>query len=806
MSRQHAEAIHAAWPSGPPGYALLAVLVGGVALRVIAVFGWWPVATQISDGYERFAGSNPFENPVHPAGYSLILGALGAVTFHEIAFTIFLQHLSGIVSALLLWAATRRVTRSDWAGLLPAGIVLLQPDQIFLEHAIMSESWAILATSVGLYAAVRAFDEPGPWWRWPLLAGAALGLAVTIRTAGLFVLPVAVVALLLCRPGVLRSWRNWGAPAAAAGAAAAIVLTYAAANATVGERFDIRSSPGWYLYGRAAQFADCDRFDPPEGTEVLCENRPSSERQGGQWYWGLGFRAGSTAPGPRHLGPFGEHDELIGEWSRRAILAQPVDYLGSVWEYLHPYWSGSPPERPSSGSALDPQLAFADGYNESQRAAIEPRVERRLEGFYNDFAVHKNQTALEFLRELQQVIRFAPIALSAATLFTLVGLVFGSRRSRVGVFLFGVGGLALIVAPALTGNYFGRYVIPMAGPLAAAVAITTVQLWRGAIRPRWSVAPEAPETRRRDLPTEVGMRADSSRRRRPPYQVLVVLGAYFIALVIAAAALVAWLSGDDESGNDNGTTVPTQGAGGQGKASQPRLVEPPASRESVKEAKKKITTLLASDECDRINELNPVSRQQFLDTKDRCESLKRLDGLKVRGAEPYGDAGAVIDYASGSRTISAVLIRDRDGLFHVAFIDGLRGVPSADTKLAKQFDGAAERGVKALANRDCDAFLDVAHRRFGRGAGSRDQVCPRVDENPIAKLFEAYPKAKTKRLGGNEAYGFYSVSTPGVHVTAVLARQTEKGAPAEAPPLPKAAAKYGYVDDYVTNLRAEDGK
>jgi hypothetical protein len=50
------------------------------------------------------------------------------------------------------------------------------------------------------------------------------------------------------------------------------------------------------------------------------------------------------------------------------------------------------------------------------------------------------------------------------------------------------------------------------------------------------------------------------------------------------------------------------------------------------------------------------------------------------------------------------------------------------------------------------------------------------------------------------------VSTPGVHVTAVLARQTEKGAPAEAPPLPKAAAKYGYVDDYVTNLRAEDGE
>jgi Dolichyl-phosphate-mannose-protein mannosyltransferase len=482
MAGRTSRPIQRTWPPGAPGYALLALLVGGVALRVIALLSWWPAVTQISDGYERFAGSNPFENPVHPAGYSLVLGALGTVTFHQVAFTVFLQHLSGVASAVLLWAATRRVTGSNWAGLLPAGIVLLQPDQIFLEHAIMSESWAILATSVGLYAAVRAFDEPGPWWCWPLVAGTALGLAVTIRTAGLFVLPVAVLALLLCRPGLLRSWRNWRAPMAAAGAGAAIVLTYAAANATFGERFDIRSSPGWFLYGRAAQFADCDEFNPPEGTEVLCEHRPASERPGGQWYWGLGFRAGSTAPGPRHFGPFGEHDGLIGEWSRRAILAQPLDYLGSVWEHLHPYWSGSPPERPDSGSGLDPGLAFADGYTELDLATIEPAVERSFEGFYNDFSVRKNQTGLEFLRDWQEVIRFDPIALSGATLLTLVGLVIGSRRSRVGVFLFGVGGLALIVAPALTGNYFGRYVVPMAGPLAAAVAITTVQVWRSEIR------------------------------------------------------------------------------------------------------------------------------------------------------------------------------------------------------------------------------------------------------------------------------------------------------------------------------------
>ena len=121
------------------------------------------------------------------------------------------------------------------------------------------------------------------------------------------------------------------------------------------------------------------------------------------------------------------------------------------------------------------------------------------------------------------------------------------------------------------------------------------------------------------------MPADPPRRRRLPYHVLLILGAYSIALVIAAGAVVAWLSGDDESENDNGSNVHTQGAGSRGTASQPRLVEPPPSRESVKEAEERIGSLLASGDCDAINELNPVSRQEFLDTAARCESIKRLE-------------------------------------------------------------------------------------------------------------------------------------------------------------------------------------
>ena len=432
------------------------------------MIGWWPTASTLDDGYQLYAESNPFADPQHPAGYGLIVAALGALT-REVAVPVLLQHLVGIASALLLFAATRRVARSAWAGLLPAAIVLLNPDQIFLEHSIMSESWAVLTVSVGFYAVVRAFDDPDPWWRWPALAGGALALGVAIRTAGLLAIPVAVLALLLCRPQPFAAWRrHWQAPVAAAGVAAAVLLGFATANATFGDRFGLGPSQGWYLYGRAAQFADCDRFTPPPGTEVLCEDTPASDRQGAYYYL-----FDPAAPAPRAYGGFGESDELVGEWAKRAIRAQPGDYLSTTWEYLRAYWlSGL---TPAGGTNLDPQLDF------TAESLFEAEIERSLESFYDPFTVDRDQPGLEFLRGWQEVFRFGGTALAVTTVLTLIGLFVGGRRSRVGVLLFGIGGLALLVAPVLTGNYVGRYTVPMAGPLVAASAIALVALWR-----RWS--------------------------------------------------------------------------------------------------------------------------------------------------------------------------------------------------------------------------------------------------------------------------------------------------------------------------------
>ncbi len=113
-------AVRAWWPPGKPGAGLTAVLAAGIVLRLVAIFSLWPTTITLDDGYQLFAG-NPFNDPQHPAGYGLIIGALGHLS-RNVALPVLIQHLIGIVSALLMFAATRRVSESQWAGTAAGGV------------------------------------------------------------------------------------------------------------------------------------------------------------------------------------------------------------------------------------------------------------------------------------------------------------------------------------------------------------------------------------------------------------------------------------------------------------------------------------------------------------------------------------------------------------------------------------------------------------------------------------------------------------------------------------------------------------
>jgi hypothetical protein len=267
-----------------------------------------------------------------------------------------------------------------------------------------------------------------------------------------------------------RPRRRWLPAVAVLSGAAAVLVPFAVANATFGPRLGITSAPGWHLYGHAAQFADCAKFTPPADTRVLCEPRPPNARPGAYYYL-----FDPRSPALARFGPFGSRDRLIGGWGRRAIIAQPTDYLTSVWQYLRVYWvpSWEPPHR-LSGVGLDPQLDPRYDLNIFFQAAIKAR----LETYYDSFQPHKDGVGLDAFRAWQELARFGGTLLSITTLLTVVGLITSRGRPRAGVVLFGLGGLALIISPALSGWYAGRYSVPMAGPMMAAAAIAVRETYR----------------------------------------------------------------------------------------------------------------------------------------------------------------------------------------------------------------------------------------------------------------------------------------------------------------------------------------
>jgi hypothetical protein len=260
-----------------------------------------------------------------------------------------------------------------------------------------------------------------------------------------------------------------------------------------------------------------------------------------------------------------------------------------------------------------------------------------------------------------------------------------------------------------------------------------------------------------------------------------------LVALIAVAALAIGCGGSDDPPPEQ--PLPPQSTAG-----------PPKLNETLQEAVRRIEETLSSGDCEQINELNPSSRPN-LSTEERCRALQGLSGLEVEAKAAYGDVAAVVDYRRGDRIVSALLVGESDGRFHIAFIDSFRGVRSVGTPRARELDLAAERAVRALRREDCEAFLEVAFRRFGFGGGTDAEVCERIPGSPVAML-DPEAAVRLEPLGGNAGYAFYGIDTRDAYLTVIAAQQPETGLPDTVPEevarLPAGAPEYGYLDALLT--------
>ncbi len=454
---------------------LLSMLSAGAALRAWFMVAYRPAFVGYPDAraYIMAARGPLYWNFYKPVGYPLLLRVLRALD-SRLSFTVAVQHLLGIATAGLIYLTTVPLLRRRWLALLPVAVVLFGGSQVFLEHSVLSDGPYSFLLAIALYCAVSGLDGRRRLG-WLAGAGAALGASVTLRTVGLFLLPVVAAWAGLTTPTLPGSAR---AALAVLAPAMILLVAYLIPQRAATGSWALTRSTNFALYARLAPLADCTRFAPPAGTAGLCEPSDPRTRPNANWYI---FDFGSPAvklygvpPWPLTPVAAAEYrwrgDEPTGRFARAVLRHQPLDYLASVLEGVANYVV------PRAGRAsvfeYDQEILIAELRNPHfEQAALED-----ITAYYCTDAGYRRRG----VRALEAYGRAAktegPLTAALAGLM-LAGWALTRGRAHAAASLFASTSLSLAVAPVATVFYDVRYAAPMAIPLTAAAALGVDRLW-----------------------------------------------------------------------------------------------------------------------------------------------------------------------------------------------------------------------------------------------------------------------------------------------------------------------------------------
>lgn len=440
-------------------HAVIAVVGGAVGLRLLAAFAYWPAFLGYPDTsfYIAAASEGAAEDPFRPGGYAAFLSVVHSL---GITGTVLLQHAMGLATAGLLYLTVRRLGGSRGAALFPAAAVALGGSQVMIEHALLSEPLFTFLLAASVYAVVRSLDDG---FGWVLASALLVGAAVPVRLVALGLIPVLVIWLLVYAPR-----RRLLAGVAFALVAAAIPFAWQSVNEFT------RTGP-YNLYGRVGPFADCKKFDPPQGTRLLCPQSPVGKRRSTYAYI---FTGGS--PAVAYFGhpqgypePTADNVDRIKRFSRAAIVGQPLDYARTVakdsFRYMAPSWWVPPPGDANQMPEELSQYYTTPGWTGSGL--------RKANGYYGDVELQSNGVLLEALRVWERLTRFTGIVFLAILVPALAAPLLLRGPARAGALLLLTSGLTLLLVPAATIFYDYRFAIPALGLMAAAAALGTRPLF-----------------------------------------------------------------------------------------------------------------------------------------------------------------------------------------------------------------------------------------------------------------------------------------------------------------------------------------
>ena len=299
-------------------------LAVGVVLRLFTMIGYPGALWFAGDSYVYVgAALRPQPNLSKSTGYSFFLRLL--LPFHSFTLVTGLQHLMGLLVAVMIYVLLRRNGVSKtWAAIatLPQ---LLDGYIIEDEHLIMAET---VFTFLLMIATLLLLWRPRTAWWTAVVAGLLVGAAAVVRTEGEVMLAVLPLFLLL-RGWSWKTLRGW---AVAIVFAVATLIPVGAYVSWFHERtghYDTTLSEGFYLWGRVSSFANCSVIKPTGEEAVVCPTQPIVKRDPpGNYIWHAPYVHAdiNSIGGP--VSPQG--NKVLTDFAVDAVLAQPLDYVKTV--------------------------------------------------------------------------------------------------------------------------------------------------------------------------------------------------------------------------------------------------------------------------------------------------------------------------------------------------------------------------------------------------------------------------------------------------------------------------------------------
>jgi Dolichyl-phosphate-mannose-protein mannosyltransferase len=436
------------------------VLVAAGALRAGAEVAYRP-ALFFSDSWvylsTTFAGTPVGIVPSRPSGYPLFLRLLTLLRRDVLVVTI-VQHLAGILVGALVYLLLLHLGQRRGVAATATAIVLLNPYAIALEQFIMAEAlFTALLTGALVLTIVRRTSP-----RALMVAGVLLALACTVRTAGLFVIPVWLTYLMLAA-------RDRRRLLCAAASLILPLILYCSWHALRTEgSFRLDQADGWFLYGRIALIADCNGAKVPPPTRWLC-NPPVPLRryynQPGAWIWDPGSPAQWVTGGnpdyyagtPGGAARTAHNNQLLEDFAIAIIRAHPLAYADTAaadfLRFFDP--TASAYSDPDGATVTFPTAPLTGWLSASARNRYLPRYAPRVHWPARVLAQYQ-----KYFPDPRLVLGVLTVAALLAALAPILSLGRLQVRHRPEIFLLTGSGLAMLLASAALVAFVVRYLIP----------------------------------------------------------------------------------------------------------------------------------------------------------------------------------------------------------------------------------------------------------------------------------------------------------------------------------------------------------